>query len=37
MVVLFGGRELGRIIGEMPREVLRARLDEILAAAGQGA
>ncbi len=37
MVVLFRGRELGRIIGEVPREALRARLDEILAAAGKGA
>ncbi|MCL6431476.1 MAG: thioredoxin family protein [Anaerolineae bacterium] len=37
MVVLFGGRELGRIIGEMPKEALRTRLDEILAAAGQSA
>ncbi len=35
MVVLNGGRELGRIIGEMPKEALRARLEEILASAAQ--
>ena len=33
MVVLTGGRELGRIIGEMSKEALRTRLEEILATA----